>query len=67
MAKVTKNFGIPPEALNEFTLEELQIMPRLLQKMEQVEEQNRLRGLALEGVLLRNREQTSIKQLWQYL
>ena len=36
MAKVTKNFGIPPEALNEFTLEELQIMPRLLQKMEQV-------------------------------
>lgn len=34
LAKITKNFGIPADLLNEFTMEELQIMPRLLQKME---------------------------------
>ena len=33
-AKITKNFGIPPDLLNEFTMEELQVMPRLLQKMQ---------------------------------
>ena len=33
-AKITKNFGIPADLLNEFTMEELQVMPRLLQKME---------------------------------
>ena len=33
-AKITKGFGIPADLLNEFTMEELQVMPRLLQKME---------------------------------
>mgnify|MGYP003146669903 FL=1 len=34
LSKITKNFGIPADLLNEFTMQELQIMPRLLQKME---------------------------------
>lgn len=33
-SKITKNFGIPADLLNGFTMEELQVMPRLLQKME---------------------------------
>jgi len=36
-AKITKSFGIPPDLLNEFTMEELQVMPRLLQKMQKLD------------------------------